>query len=320
MKVNSSEKYDSEDKVMTLFDCTMEGGFKLPTAEEFFIQKCSEFETMYMTHRDAVYTHGLAQDLHTRRFDDQLNKTMQTWDESESSRNYNQGKTKMTNVGFTKLFVACLAWALLCNNCDSPTTTLGKEFDDHQRCSVSVKKGGKLQSLSYNFKQSWHRNIKLLLKIFYILMPNDKFVFLFGFSSVKDMTTQKKMDFFPDINSHLKALGKFASAVNKHGVSTTLTEKIDNEPRSKFAYQLMLMQNLKSSITYYTQNKACLESLKVGGERGNFGQCFFLKSKKEHGNHLSLVGWHPKVLNDSKFHYWVPARDEEELESSDEDA
>ena len=82
----------------------------------------------------------------------------------------------------------------------------------------------------------------------------------------------------------------------------------------------MLMQNLKSSITYYTQNKASLESLVVDGERGNFDKCFYLKSKKEHGNILSLVGWHPKVLNDSQFCYWVPALDQEELESSDEDA
>ena len=90
------------------------------------------------------------------------------------------------------------------------------------------------------------------------------------------MSPQQNCDFFPNIDQHLQALGKFACAVLTHGVSTTIHDKIECDPDSKFAYQLMLVQHFTSSITSYKRNKSVLKGVLVDGKKkaGRFKKMF----------------------------------------------
>ena len=120
-------------------------------------------------------------------------------------------------------------------------------------------------------------------------MSNDKFVFLVGFLSVKETPSHQKRDLFPEIDSHLKVLGSFAGAVNMYGVSITRKEKIDHEPKSHFEYQLMLIKHFKSLVTYYKNNKALLEALKVNERVGKCRECFFLGSNWRAGELTAVL-------------------------------
>ena len=229
------------------------------------------------------------------------------------------------NVGFSNMFVLSLALSLLCINSDLPITTFGKDFDDDQRYSVAIKTGGKTVAQEMNFKQCWHRNITFILKTFEDMMTTNKFFYLFDFTSVNAMSLRQKLDYVSTPDQHLKAVGKFSCAVLKHGVSTTIEDKTNIDPKSKFASQLMLMQHFKSSITFYKRNKLLLKGLLADGKRkaGRFKKIFFIKKAGEYRNHLSMVGWKPFHLVITEItQYWMPPladKMEEVLEDDDEE-
>ena len=75
-------------------------------------------------------------------------------------------------------------------------------------------------------------------------MTTDKFMYLCGFTSVNEMSLKQKLAYYRTSDEHLKAIGKWASNVLMHSVSTTIEDKINGKPESKYSYQLMLMQHL----------------------------------------------------------------------------
>ena len=80
---------------------------------------------------------------------------------------------------------------------------------------------------------------------------------------------------------------------------TVFPKEIEADSGSKFAYQLWLLQDLKSLITYYYHDIPKLNQLKmnrkvVNGKVGDYKECFFVKanSMKTYGSHVSVLGWH----------------------------
>ena len=80
---------------------------------------------------------------------------------------------------------------------------------------------------------------------------------------------------------------------------TVFPKEIEADSGSKFAYQLWLLQDLKSLITYYYHDIPKLNQLKmnrkvVNGKVGDYKECFFVKanSMKTCGSHVSVLGWH----------------------------
>ena len=131
MAINSSAKYESQDKGTQLFDCTMVDHFVLPSVREFYIEKCDAFSVTYMPHTRVV-TPGVADDLRSQRLDTLMNLMLSpdTDHETPSFKKYNKGKAMRTNVGFSKMAVPSLTMFLLCSTADFPTTAFGKDFDD----------------------------------------------------------------------------------------------------------------------------------------------------------------------------------------------
>lgn len=166
----------------------------------------------YMIHLDAASWRGLNADRHAPKYNAHLNLTVQAYIHLNRKYCYNQGRAKMTHLGFSILWVPCLAMSLLCNNSSMQTTTLGHEVDENQCFLVRLIICFKKKEYKLDFKQSWHWNITYILKYVWQLIPNDKFVHIFGFSSVKNMLPKDEMKYFPEIETHLKALGKFASS------------------------------------------------------------------------------------------------------------
>ena len=154
MEINSSAKYEKEDKDTKLCECNMPGSFVLASAKYCFIDKCEEFSVTYMPHKKVV-TPGVADNLRSQHLDVQMNLTLSPDRDHQlvSTNIYNQGKTNRTNVVLSMLCVPSLAMSLLCNNADLPTTTFGKDYDDGQHCTVPITKRGITKTYEMNFKQ-----------------------------------------------------------------------------------------------------------------------------------------------------------------------
>ena len=86
-----------------------------------------------MPHKKAIGP-GLAEDIWLKRLDVQMNLLVspETDENTDEFRQYNKGKAARANSGFSNMFVLSLAFSLLCNDSNLPSTTLGKHFDDSQ--------------------------------------------------------------------------------------------------------------------------------------------------------------------------------------------
>jgi hypothetical protein len=328
MRLNSSPSY-LDDHAKQVFDCTMENGVKLPSKAMFFEGKAKQFSTCYMFHKHvATSNSGIAEDLLNNSYDAQLNVTLQTAAHLCKVTDYNKGRAKMTNVGFSQLYVPILALVCLVNDCNLPTTKFSKCFDEKQRVNiVRVRKGAKV-NISADVKEAFHHNIKVILKYFEALMPSDKYEHIFGFSCVKEMSATQKSKYYTEIPPFLRSTGKFQCNVNRYGVTNSVPYKLDTESNSKFAYQLMLLQDLKSSITYYYHDIPKLKLLKMNGKVakgkvGGYNECFFVKPNPMAtcGPHFSVLGWHSydKVIVKGGKEYWVPPPEKLEMDLSSED-
>jgi hypothetical protein len=126
-----------------------------------------------------------------------------------------------------------------------------------------------------DFKTCWWRNVTNLLKTFEDMMTTNKFTYLFGFPSATAMSAKQHLAYYRTPDDHLRAIGKWASNVISHGVSTTIDHKVrQNKAEAKYSYQLMLMQHFTTDkvITdarpYWMppQHDPTVESLENDGE------------------------------------------------------
>ena len=154
MAINSSAKYESQDKGTLIF--WMHHGGPLRTANGkrvLYWQVREEISVTYMPHTKVV-TPGVADDLRSQRLDTLMNLMLSPDidHQSDSTKKYNQGKAKRTTIGFSRLCVSCLAMSMLCNNANLPTTTFGKDYDDGQRYTVPITKCGINETYDMNLK------------------------------------------------------------------------------------------------------------------------------------------------------------------------
>ena len=134
----------------------MENAVQLPSKEEYLIAKPDEFSICYITHKDAESHPGLATDLHACKYNTQLNLTVQLYIHLNRKYCYNQGRAKITHLGFSILWVPSVAMSLLCNNSSMQTTTLRHGVDENQCFLVRLIICLKKKEYKLDFKQSWH--------------------------------------------------------------------------------------------------------------------------------------------------------------------
>ena len=97
-------------------------------------------------------------------------------------------------------------------------------------------------------------------------MSPEKFAHIFGFESVKLMSQTQKGSYYSPIKHVLQGVAKFQGHVMNHGLSDTIPTKIESGhdgSKTKFAYQVYLFQDLKSSVTYYESDIKDLNELMV---------------------------------------------------------
>ena len=300
--------------------------FVLPSAKQFIVEKCEKLDSTYMPHKTAIGP-GLTEDFWSKHLAAQTNLLVspEIDENTDEFRQYNKGKAARANSGFSNMFVLSLAFSLLCNDSNLPATTLGKHFDDSQRyTSVNDITG---TSEEMDFKTCWWRNVTNLLKTFEDQMTTNKFMYLFGFPSATAMSAKQHLTYYRTPDDHLRAIGKWASNVISHGVSTTIDHKVrQNKAEAKYSYQLMLMQHFTKKITFYRRNKKDWNGIKVDGklDRGRIKKMgFFMLPKEKCGDHLSMVGWLPydKVITDARQYWMLPPADPmvESLENDGEE-
>ena len=82
--------------------------------------------------------------------------------------------------------------------------------------------------------------MKYILKYCKVSVSPENMEHLFGFSCVKEMNKRQESIFYMEVNPLLKSIGKFKSAVCKHGIVTTIYHKVDQYPNATFTHQLFL--------------------------------------------------------------------------------